>query len=377
VPPLRIKTGRWTLALKLAEEGRVACTSFLHLRRAVTISALAPSMVNGSLSLKSDNPGEHFVNPWAFLMSEREDPDSGQESPSEENAGQELLPPSPEAGRGGPAGSRSVLLVPVFIALPFGAEPTDKPGPPRPSVPSRPLLAWAAAIAAAGVLAGGALWAFDVHRSQARLLAEQAHENQALAKMLDALTARLGAMEIVKPNELVELRRSVGEIRASVVSSRDLGGAIAQLAQRVEKLDREESAKLDKLNERVEREANAQAAEVAARIEKLEKKVVASAAPAPANPPSPPQKQPPPKIGPNVSMETTGSIDRPRPVLRGYIILGARADVALVEGRDGERAVRPGDFLPGAGRVERIAREGGAWAVVTEQGLIRAADPAD
>jgi hypothetical protein len=63
-------------------------------------------------------------------------------------------------------------------------------------------------------------------------------------------------------------------------------------------------------------------------------------------------------------------------VLRGYIVLGARDDVALVEGRHGERAVRPGDFLPGAGRVERIARDGGAWVVLTEQGVIPAADQA-
>ena len=71
-------------------------------------------------------------------------------------------------------------------------------------------------------------------------------------------------------------------------------------------------------------------------------------------------------------METTGSIDRPRPVLHGYIVLGARDDVALVEGRYGERAVRRGDFLPGAGRVEAIARAGGSWVVLTEQGRILA-----
>ncbi len=312
-------------------------------------------------------------------MSEREDPEFGQETPSEGSAGRELLPPDPEAGTGaGSAAAGRLLPVPVFVTATFRAEPIDEPRA-RPTSSARPLLAWTAAITAAGVLAGGALWAFDVHRSQARLLAEQAHESRALAKTIDALGARLSAMESARPrDELVELRRSVGEIRSSVASSRDLSGAIAQLAQRVEKLDREESAKVDRINERVDRETSAEAAELAARIDKLEKKAVVAAAPAPtpAKPPSPPQKQPPspPKIGPKVSMETTGSIERQRPVLRGYIVLGARDDVALVAGRDGERAVRPGDFLPGAGRVERIAREGGAWEVVTERGLIPAAD---
>jgi hypothetical protein len=169
------------------------------------------------------------------------------------------------------------------------------------------------------------------------------------------------------------LRRSIGEIRSNVAASRDLSGALVQLAQRVDKLDREENAKVDELNERVDRETSAEATDLAARIDKLEKKVVASAAP--ANPPSPPQKQSlSPKLGPNVLMETTGSIDRPRPILRGYIVLGARDDVALVEGRYGERAVRPGDFLPGAGRVEGIRRAAGSWVVLTERGQILAAD---
>ena len=62
-------------------------------------------------------------------------------------------------------------------------------------------------------------------------------------------------------------------------------------------------------------------------------------------------------------------------MLRRYVVLGARDDVALIEGRDGEYAVRPGDVLPGAGRVERIERAGGSWVVLTDQGLIGAAEP--
>src|SRR5208283_4450904 len=103
-----------------------------------------------------------------------------------------------------------------------------------------------------------------------------ADETKALAKTIDVLNARLNVIESAKSHdELVELRHSVGEIRSNVASSRDLTGT---LAQRVEKLDRDESAKVDKLNERVDRETSAQAAELAARIDRLEKKVVASAA---------------------------------------------------------------------------------------------------
>jgi hypothetical protein len=74
-------------------------------------------------------------------------------------------------------------------------------------------------------------------------------------------------------------------------------------------------------------------------------------------------------------METTGSIQRPRPVLHGYIVLDAQGDMALVGGRDGQLEVRLGDFLPGAGRVERIERQGHGWVVLTNEGLIAAAEP--
>jgi hypothetical protein len=310
-------------------------------------------------------------------MSEREELEVLEENHPDDSVARDLLPSRAEPRTGaGSSASRSLLPVPFLMAPEFRAEPVDEPTPAQPASSPHSRLAWVGA-AAAVVVVGGALWAFNDHRSQASMIAEQAHQEKALAKTIDALNARLSVIESARSHdELIELRRSVGEIRSSVVSSRDLSGALSQLAQRVEKLDRDESAKVDKLNERVDRETSAQGAELAARIDKLEKKVVVSAAPAPVNPPSPPQKQSPPlpKVGPNVSMETTGSINRPRPILRGYIVLGAREDVAVIEGRYGERAVRPGDFLPGAGRVEGITRAGGSWVVLTEQGRIVAPD---
>ena len=73
-------------------------------------------------------------------------------------------------------------------------------------------------------------------------------------------------------------------------------------------------------------------------------------------------------------MDRTSSIERPKPFLRGYVVLDARDDVALVGGRYGEREVRQGDFLPGAGRVERIELGGNGWVVTTSSGLIASAE---
>ena len=307
-------------------------------------------------------------------MSEHDDLDLG---PPRETEGQDNRDPLPDdprpKGAAGPQTSKELSCLPAIIPPTLQAERTDEPRAGRSGWFSRSSIALAAAIAFAAFGAGALV--INDHRREAALLAEHAHETESLARTVDALTARLSAIDSAKAHdELIELRRSVGEIRSSSASSQELSAALAQLSQRVERLDREESARVDKLGDRFGHEAGAQVAELSARIENLEKKVVAAAAPAP--PPSPPSqpKQPAlsPKFGANVSMETTGSIERPRPLLRRYVVLGVRDDVALIEGRDGQYAVRPGDVLPGAGRIER---EGGCWVVLTDQGLIGAAEP--
>jgi outer membrane murein-binding lipoprotein Lpp len=309
-------------------------------------------------------------------MRECDDFDLGRPGETEGQDNTDPLPDDPQPrGAAGPQTSKELSCLPAIIPPPQNA---DERRAPRSGWFSRSRMALAA-LAAFAAFGAGALVVND-HRREAALIAQHAHQTESLARTVDALAARLGAIDSAKAHdELIELRRSVGEIRSSSASSQELSAALAQLSQRVERLDREESARVDKLDERFGHEAGAQVAELSARIENLEKKVVAAASPPPSPPPSPlvQPKQPtlPPKFGANVSMETTGSIERPRPLLRRYVVLGARDDVALIEGRDGEYAVRPGDILPGVGRVERIEREGGSWVVLTDQGLIGAAEP--
>ena len=234
-----------------------------------------------------------------------------------------------------------------------------------------------AALAAMVAASGAGLFIASERQREGAVLAERAHETQALAQAVGALSHRLSAMEGVNwHDDLGELQRSVGEIKASVSNSKELSDALAQLSRRVDALNREANAKVEKLSERLDREPNARNAELSARIEKLEKVVASAASPSRQMESAPAQQSPAPapKVGPNVSMQPTGSIRRPRPLLQGYVVLRARGQVALVEGRYGERAVRPGDYLPGAGRVERIERQAGAWVVLTDQGLIADAD---
>jgi hypothetical protein len=260
----------------------------------------------------------------------------------------------------------------IVVVEPRQAKSAREPavGPADRLFSSRFHLAAAAALAVVAAVAG-ALFVED--RQQAKALAEQASENESLAHTIKSLKVRLDAIDTAMSNAgLADLRQSVGEIRSNLVSTREVSGALAQLSQRVDKLDHEASAKVDKLTERVDHEANALTAGLSTRIDKLEQKIVPP-------PPAPPQaaqaKQPPtrPKFD-NVAMDRTSSIERPRPLLRGYVVLDARDDVALVGGRYGEREVRQGDFLPGAGRVERIELGGNGWVVTTSAGLIASAD---
>ena len=46
--------------------------------------------------------------------------------------------------------------------------------------------------------------------------------------------------------------------------------------------------------------------------------------------------------------------------------------VAILQGRRGVIEVSVGDVVPGAGRVQSIARQGGRWIVATNTGVITA-----
>ncbi len=291
-----------------------------------------------------------------------------------DRAGRAIVGPSPDGGAratGGSAGDEPLSALPFILPPPAWQE-----APPEwiASSSARAFCRRAASIgvfAAAFVATCAAAFVIVDHHRQAGLLAERTQENIKLAQTIGSLGARLQAIEMAKGrDELAELRRSVNDLKGAANSSHELGAAIAQLSQRVEKLDREQDARIEKLGERVDHGATAHVAELSARVERLEK---SPSAPTPVLMGTQPSTPQPPKLGANVSLDPTGSINRPRPFLRGYLVLGVRDDIALIGGPYGELAVRPGDLLPGAGRVQRVEREGGTWVVVTEHGRIASA----
>jgi hypothetical protein len=134
-----------------------------------------------------------------------------------------------------------------------------------------------------------------------------------------------------------------------------LNGTVAQLGERLDHIEKDQSARLDKLEAKV-----------------TAKPTTAAIAPSPTKPTT--VASSPTKFAPSVSDDVTGSIERPRPQLRGYYLSEVHNGYAMIDSPGGEIAVAPGDMLPGGGRVLRIERRGRTWAVITTQGQIVAMD---
>lgn len=255
----------------------------------------------------------------------------------------------------------------------------------------------AAGLALAGILAEASL---TYKSQQEQLLVSQSRETESLAETVKILKTKIGALEAAKQNEIVDLRKTVADLKSGLANARDAGSATSQLSARFDRTEHDQEARIEKLGERVDHDAavhyadltsrlekvtervdhdaTAHNADFAARLEKLEKKAaapvvaaLAPAQPAPAAVPAKPSTPPlPPIARPDVSKETTGSIPAPRPPIRNWVVREVHGNVAIVEGPYGYREIGPGDMLPGAGRVERIERRGRDWAVVTNQGTI-------
>ena len=222
------------------------------------------------------------------------------------------------------------------------------------------------------VAIGGAAAAEHVHAL--RLAHTEQSQAHGLTERLDAMSARLESLELNRSrDELANMRKMLAEIKSGSASTRDVGGAVGQLGARVDRLEKDETAKLDKLADRIEHDAATRLADVTGRLDKLEGRAatpVASTAPAKAGG----VKTLTAKAAPGVSNETTGAIDKAPQRLRRFYVAEIHNGYARIGGPGGEFVVGPGDFVPGGGRVLRIERHGREWAVVTTEGQILASD---
>jgi tetrahydromethanopterin S-methyltransferase subunit G len=237
--------------------------------------------------------------------------------------------------------------------------------------------------------------------------AAESHAVAGFASAVNVIKAPL--MAIARPTERDEERSAIHAVSAALTQltthldqiEHDYGARL----DNGERLDQDSSsrfadvtARLDKLEQKAAAPATSAAefADVVGRLDKLEKRVVASAEPASeitdittrldklekratvAAPSSSAnsllsarQKQ----STPMARAEPPASIQRarpnsPSPLLQNYSVEDVRDGIAVVDSRYGSQQVAPGDFIPGAGRVLRIERQGDDWIVLTSLGII-------
>lgn len=242
--------------------------------------------------------------------------------------------------------------------------------PPARTFPSAAIMGVAAGVALLVLIGGAAV--YERERHTAALTARSAEDGR-IVSTVNSLRERLDAIESGRAREeTADFRRVIGEIKAGASATRDVSSALTQLSARVDRIEHDQSARLDRLGERIDKEATTRFADLAARLDKLEKRPAAPVVAAVA--PLPPKQNPvPAKADPGLSNETTGAIEKPRPTLRGYTVVDVRDGFALIESRDGSQSVAPGDSIPGLGKVLRFERRGRDWVVVTSLGVIAGA----
>lgn len=81
-----------------------------------------------------------------------------------------------------------------------------------------------------------------------------------------------------------------------------------------------------------------------------------------------------PPTRPKTSVVAASAKQERRPAATGFVLRGARRGVALVEAHGELIELRPGDLLPGAGRVIAIERRGAGWTVRAERGEVSGLD---
>ncbi|MFE1602905.1 hypothetical protein [Methylobacterium sp. ID0610] len=222
-----------------------------------------------------------------------------------------------------------------------------------------------------GSLFGGASVALLTRGAQVHRAAIGQTEWRKLATRLDAQAAESARLAA----DLKLLKDRSGEAHEAAERARTESGArFGQLAERIDrvaKLGGDAGTKLAALTEKLDHLDREQSARLAALGETIGRQHAAAAPAAPAAPTA--------AVAKTASAEPalTGSLPdkpaaKPAPaVVDSWVLRDVYDGVAMIENRNRRLVeVGPGDTVPGIGRVETIERRGKTWVVVTKSGLI-------
>lgn len=192
-----------------------------------------------------------------------------------------------------------------------------------------------------------------------RTTQKMTEDMRALKANVEALRASLAQAQ--NAQSLRPLEKALDGLKARLDAAKtETGASIAELAGKVERLQREPPAKLQQVVERLDR------------IERQ------TAAPLAASPPPSPAKA---ATASRTQVAMADSRLRPDPfdarkrppLIRNWVVRDVYDGVALVENAHGAIEVALGEVIPGAGTVRSIERRGGGWIVITNRGLVDSA----
>jgi hypothetical protein len=175
---------------------------------------------------------------------------------------------------------------------------------------------------------------------------------RALRKNLEALKSGLDQAKADSAAALAQVAQKV-----------DVGTKLGPITERLDRLDRDQTAKLTQIGERLERlERRTASPDITGSIPHAANPAALMPAP---KPPAPLASLPVPKPAALLQQAAKPAI------IAGMVVRDVEGGAALIEGRDGLFEIGAGDFIPGAGRVEAIERHGREWVVVTNRGIIQ------
>jgi hypothetical protein len=188
--------------------------------------------------------------------------------------------------------------------------------------------------------------------------------------VLERITGKLEEVRTVSVAAVGDLRGTINTVTSSMESNqRQLVTKLQELSERLDRIERNAPAaataglvsnKLEQLNERLDR---------------IERSAVVGA---------PPQA---PALATSLTPARSAAIEASTPIaspalklqspnetkkIPNWVVREVINGKAILQGPAGIIGVSTGDLVPGVGRVQSIARQGGRWTVATNKGVISA-----
>jgi hypothetical protein len=187
----------------------------------------------------------------------------------------------------------------------------------------------------------------------------------------DVESLRAAIAQNAAANNQHTLEKSLDGLKARLDGAKaETSAAIADLAGKVERLQRDPAAKLGEVTERLDRIERQTAAPLVTGSIAVAPAKAAGAPPQSRTPPETPQAKSQAKAQP---ASATATAKTEPALITSWVVRDAYDGLALVENARGSIEVALGETIPGAGTVKAIERRGDGWIVITSRGLIDSA----